>query len=199
MDRLGRRHFVQGVGVAGLGLVAGCGRLPWQAHQPAKTAHVGWLYPNSAAVSPQNLAWFQQALSEYGWIDGQDLVIDARYAEGRDERLPTLAAELVQQPVDVLVTVSTLATLAARDATASIPIVFATGADPVVKGLADGYPRPGGNVTGITVLTAALSAKRLELLKVAAPGASQVAVFWKQPDTDALQETQRAAQVLGVE
>jgi putative tryptophan/tyrosine transport system substrate-binding protein len=193
-----RRQVVQAAGIAGLGLLAGCGRLPWQTPPPPRIARIGWLSQGQSPAQSVNLDWFRQDLGEHGWSEGRNLIIETRFAEGRDERLPTLAAELTQLPVDIIVTAGTFATVAASEATRSIPIVFATGADPVSRGLATSYPRPGGNITGITVLTAGLSAKRLELLREAVPGAARVAVLWKQPDVDALQETQRAAEVLTV-
>jgi putative tryptophan/tyrosine transport system substrate-binding protein len=192
-----RRQFVVGAGLTGAGLLAGWGCLPWQAKTP-RIPRVGLLDPGSQTDSQRNLQWLQQGLREYGWVDHQNLRVDARFANIQDERLHVLATELTQLPVDVLVTVSTLATLAASEVTSTIPIVFATGADPVTRGLATSYPRPGSNITGITVLTAGLSAKRLELLKQAVPGASRIAVLWKQPDTDALEETQRAGEVLAL-
>jgi putative ABC transport system substrate-binding protein len=152
------------------------------------------------ADAPPNavtLAVFRQGLAEHGWALGHNLVLAERSGEGHYDRLPELAAELLALPPDVVVTVSTPATVAARNATAAVPIVFATGSDPLADGLADSYQRPSGNVTGITVLGTELSAKRVQLLTEIAPGVSRLAVFWSDPA--AIGEAQRAAEALGVQ
>src|SRR5262249_28714105 len=147
--RVGRRQFVQGVGVAGLALVAGCGRLPWQAAAPERVARVGWL-SNAPPVSEAAIRdAFRQGLGELGYVEGQNIVLEVRWVDpAMEARLPDLAAELVGLPVDVIVTVSPNPTLAASRATSTIPIVLATAGDPVMLGLASGLARPGGNVTG---------------------------------------------------
>src|SRR5262249_3169189 len=102
--RVSRRRFARGAGLAGLALVVGCGRLPWQAQQPPRVPRIGYLYPNSS--SSQNLELFRQRLRELGYVEDQAVIIEARWAEGSTERLPPLAAELVALPVDVIVAVS---------------------------------------------------------------------------------------------
>ena len=196
-----RRQFVQGVGVAGLGLLAGCGRLPGQAQPQANVPRLGFL----ATVSPTpNQDAFFKEFNELGYVDGQNVVIDYRWTEGRDEQLPTLAAELVRLDVDVIVTQGTNATLAARSATATIPIVQAVGAGDLVReGVAVSLARPGGNVTGLTEIGPELTAKRLELLKDAVSGLARVAVLRQHPPSGSavsqFEETQSAAQALGIQ
>jgi putative ABC transport system substrate-binding protein len=120
---------------------------------------------------------FLQALRALGYVEGQNLVIEARFYRGQINRLPGLAAELVRIPVDVIVAGSTLMTAKAREATQTIPIVMAGAADPVAEGLIASHARPGGNVTGAILETADVTAKRLELLKEAVPGLRRVAAF----------------------
>ena len=132
------------------------------------------LYPPEADA-PQAL---RQGLRTLGYVEGQNLVIDWRYVQGRDDRLPTLAAELVRLNVDLIVTDITLATRAAMHATSTIPIVMAISADAVGGGLVGNLARPGGNVTGNSVMLAETSVKRLQLLKEAVPKVSRVGVLW---------------------
>jgi len=121
---------------------------------------------------------FQEGLRSLGYIEGKNLVLEWRYAQGRDDRLPALAAELVRLNVDVLVTDITLAARAAKQATSTIPIVMATSADAVGGGLVASLARPGGNVTGLSLLLVETSVKRRQLLKEAVPKVSRVAVLW---------------------
>ena len=148
------------------------------------------------------LGAFRQGLRELGWIEGQNLVIEHRFAEGRAERFPDLAAALVRLRVDVIVTSSgEPAILAAKRATTTTPIVMAISGDPVETGLVASLARPGGNVTGLTILATEVAGKRLELLKEAVPRASRVAVLWNAAypgKAFELRETQAAARVLGV-
>jgi len=169
--------------------------------QPAKgVRRIGWLSPASAAEGLPNLEALRAGLRELGYVEGQNITIEARWAEGRSERLPQLAAELVRLPVDVLFTAGTPASGAAKQATSTIPIVFANVAFPDQTGLVASYPRPGGNVTGVAFIGPEYG-KRLELLKEARPRLSRVALIYN-PDNPgsvlALQETQRWATPLGV-
>jgi putative ABC transport system substrate-binding protein len=191
-----RRRFVRGAGVAGLGLLAGCAVVTLPTMPPRRPAVVALLTADALAsrVGPD---LFRAGLAEHGWAPGHNLVLAERSGDGNYERLPELAAELLAVPPDVLVTVGTPATIAARKATATVPIVFATGGDPVPVGLADSHQRPGGNVTGFTVLSAELTAKRLKLLTEMAPRTARIAVLWREPA--ALPEVQRAAQARKVE
>src|SRR5262245_52798542 len=138
---LSRRQFVQGLGIAGLGLLVGCGRLPQQApSQPQlqALARVGWLssYTRDLPSMSRSFGVFQQALADHGWVEGHNLLIEARFADDQEERLPALATELAGLPVDVLVATGTQATLAASQASATLPIIFTTGGTPIAYGLA---------------------------------------------------------------
>ena len=145
--------------------------------QPEKVWRIGVLmslYPPDADP-PQA---FRQGLHSLGYVEGQNLVIEWRYAQGRDDRLPGLASELVRLKVDLIVTDVTLGTRAAMQATSTIPIVMATSADALGGGLVSNLARPGGNVTGLSLLLAETSVKRLQLLKEAVPKVTRVAVLW---------------------
>ena len=142
------------------------------AQQTARVYRVGVLASGSVDET------FLQALRALGYVEGQNLVIEARFYRGQIDRLPGLAVELVRIPVDVIVAGSTLVTAKAREATQTIPIVMAGAADPVAEGLIASHARPGGNVTGAILETADVTAKRLELLKEAVPGLRRVAAFY---------------------
>jgi putative ABC transport system substrate-binding protein len=144
----------------------------------------------------------QQGLRELGYVEGHTLALEYRSAEGQYERLPALAAELVGLPVDVIVTQSTPAALAAKQATNTIPVVFTAVADPILSGLVTSFARPGGNITGATHIPSELDTKRLELLKEAVPHASRVGVLWNPdfpPNMESVPELKKAAQALRVE
>ena len=148
------------------------------AQQQRKIPRIGILLPNPPTVSPQLLKAFQQGLRELGYVEGQNIVIEYRFGEGKSERYAYLAAELVQLKVDVIVTSSTPAIESVKNATSTIPIVMAASADPVGSGLIASLDRPGGNITGLAMLSPELSGKRLELLKETVPRLSRVAVLW---------------------
>ena len=139
------------------------------------TAHIGFL---RAEAPDTSLESFRRGMRELGYIEGRNLVIEQRWANGKYDDLPRLAQELVDLKVDVILTASTPAALAAQRATRTIPIVIARGADPVASGLVASLARPGGNVTGLTSMVDELSTKRLELLKEVVPGIVHVAVLW---------------------
>jgi putative ABC transport system substrate-binding protein len=165
-----RRVFITLLGAAAAWPLAA------RAQQPAKVPRVGILSP-AASETTATLAAFREGVRDLGYIEGKTIALDFRLSKGNMDALPALAAELARIPVNVIVTDSTSATLAAFDATHTIPIVMgATGGDPVALGLAKSLSRPGGNVTGTNFLTG-LSAKRLELLKLAFPGVERVAVL----------------------
>ncbi len=147
-----------------------------EAQQAAKVARIRFLGAYVAVAGRLEVA-FRQGLRDLGYVEGRNLVIEYRGAEGKVERLPALAAELVALEVDVIVAPTTPAALAAKQATRTLPIVFAVSADPVGSGLVTSLARPGGNVTGLTNLSAELVGKRLELLKQAVPEVSRVAVL----------------------
>ena len=158
-----RRVFVALTG----GLLAA--PLAAEAQQAAKIARIGYLSPN-LSVSPHTHEAFRQGLRDLGYVEGRNVVIEYRDAEGKFERLPALADELVALKVDVIVAPNTAAALAVKQATRTLPIVFAVAADPVASGLVTSLARPGGNVTGLTGLSPELVGKGLEQLKQAAPG-----------------------------
>lgn len=202
MTALSRRRFVQGAGVVSAAFLAGCGRLPGQAEPPAKVFSMGYLTPTTAAVDAPRFASFERGLRELGWVPGQNLTVERRFAEGQLERLPDLAAELVQQRPDVIVTFAEPASRAMTDATSTIPIVFASHADPVGTHTVASFAHPGGNVTGVSQMAPELAGKRLELLKLAVPAATRVGAIFRL-DLPAMArengETTISAQVLGIE
>jgi putative ABC transport system substrate-binding protein len=195
--RPSRRRFVQGVGVAGLGLLAGCGRLPWQAQQPSKVHRIGWL--GFDAPPPLREA-FQQGLRDLGYVEGQYVLVQLHSGDGQADPLPEHAAELVQLAVDVIVAATGTDAKAAQNATSNIPIVFATSADPVGQELVVSLARPGGNVTGVSTVQQQLAGKRVELLKEVFPGLSQVGVLWATAAANRRlwEDTRAAAQALGL-
>jgi putative ABC transport system substrate-binding protein len=199
MSRLSRRQLVVGAGAAGLALVAGCGRLPWQGEAPPKVYRIGFLSGTVSASSAEVEA-FRQGLRVLGYVEGHNTILEYRFAE-KDDQLPALAADLVRLKVDILVGSGTPANQAAKDATDTIPIVIAASGDPVKTGLVASYARPGGNITGFSALTQGLSGKRLQLLTDAAPGTSRVAVLGNPSNPVValtLGEMPAAAQLLGV-
>src|SRR5881628_88505 len=169
---MNRRAFIS----TALGFLAA--PLAVDAQQPGKVARIGVLWQGSSASGPHIREAFRQGLRDLGYVEGQNIVIEYRYAEGKAERLPDLAAELLRLKVDVIVAGGTLAPLAAKHATRTIPIVLAAAGDPVGTGLVMSLAKPGGNVTGLSNLSRDLTAKRLQLLKEIVPGLSRVAVLW---------------------
>jgi ABC-type uncharacterized transport system substrate-binding protein len=175
-----------------------------EAQPAAKIARIGWLSGNMA-TSPQLPEAFRQGLRDLGYVEGRNVLIEYRDAGGNFERLPALAAELVALKVDVILAGGTPHALAAKHATRTIPIVFAGATGPVENGLVTSLARPGGNVTGLSVLPQEeLVGKRLELIKQAVPGISQVAIL-RQPgaygegtDREILTGAEVAARALGV-
>jgi putative tryptophan/tyrosine transport system substrate-binding protein len=169
---------------------------------PAEVRRIGLLSP----YSPSDTALWHQAfrlgLRDLGWVEGKNLGIEYRHAEGRTDRLPELAADLVRLKVDTIVAAVSSDALAARKATRAIPIVVASAGDPVESGLVDSLARPGGNVTGLTNIPAELAGKMLQLLKEAVPKLSRVAVLWnleRAGSTLYREEIQLPARQLGIQ
>ncbi len=171
-----------------------------RAQQPAMPV-IGFLRSSSAAGSARLVVAFRQGLAETGYVEGQNVAIDYRWAEGQNDRLPSLAADLVRRPVAVIVGSASSGALAAKAATSTIPIVFVTAGDPVKFGLVASLNRPGGNATGVTYLTSALGGKRLELLREMVPAARSIAVL-VHPDNPItepfMRDLQAGAGVLGL-
>jgi putative ABC transport system substrate-binding protein len=145
--------------------------------QSRRPVRLGILGATTAAGFASQWDAFKAALRQLGWVEGRDLLIEARFADNQPDRLPALAAELVALKVDLIVTHGIPGTRAAKGATATVPILMASVADPVAAGLVDSFARPGGNVTGIAFLAQELAAKRLQLLKEALPGLQRAAVL----------------------
>ena len=172
-----------------------------EAQQPMKVSLIGRLSASSPSSISARTEAFRQGLRELGYIEGKNIVIEYRYAEGKPDRLPALAAELVRLKVDVIVTTSPNATRSAKEATVTIPIVMAQDNDPVGSGHVASLARPGGNITGLSNLAPELSGRRLELLKEIVPRLSRVAVFADSTVTgygQMLREVELAAGALGV-
>jgi putative tryptophan/tyrosine transport system substrate-binding protein len=194
---MNRRSFV---GTLGLGLLAA--PLAAEAQQAGKVRRIGYLDQGSAARNRPYFEAFRQGLRDLGWVEGQNIAIEVRFAEGKTDQLPTLAAELVRLKVDLIVTSSTPAALAAKQATTTIPIVIGFAADPVGSGLVASLARPGGNITGWTHQGLELRAKYLDLLKEAVPKAHRFGVLWNptnQVHKPSLKVIEAAAERLKVE
>ena len=170
--------------------------------QPKKIPRIGYLSAASASEVAFRTEPFRQGLRELGYVEGKNIVIEYRYAEGKLDRLSALAAELVGLRVDVIVTAGPSATRPAKDATATIPIVMTQDSDPVANGFIASLARPGGNITGLSTLAQELSGKRLELLKEIVPKLSRVAVLGTSTipgNAEASKETEAAAAAFRVQ
>jgi putative ABC transport system substrate-binding protein len=175
--------------------------LPASAQQPAKIPRIGFLSGTSHSTISARVEAFRQGLRELGYVEGKTIVIDYRYAEGKSDRLPALADELVRLKVEVIVTAGPQPTRPAKEATSTIPIVMAHDPDPVGSGFVASLARPGGNITGLATLAPEISGKQLELLKEIVPRLSRVAVFGtstRPGNAQSLKETELAAGTLGV-
>jgi putative ABC transport system substrate-binding protein len=195
-----RRSAIGLIGILALAFGILAAPLALATQPPGKVFRIGWL----ALGSPSNrdLGEFQQGLRELGYVEGQNIVIEYRWAEGNVDRLGTLAADLVQHHLDVIMAVGAAATRAAQQATSTLPIVMVTGTNAVAQGFVGSLARPGGNITGIAGLGVEVSGKRLELLKEVVPTLSRIAALYNAANTAGapfLQATQAAAQALGVE
>jgi putative ABC transport system substrate-binding protein len=190
-----RREFVT---------IVGCAAVAWPfaaRTQPRSARRIGMLDPGVSSPSDPFVAAFRNGLRGLGYREGRDIFLEIRWAGGSNEPLFGLAAELTALKVEVLVTVSTPAALAAKRATATIPIVFTAVGDPVGAGVVPSLARPGGNATGFSLLATELSAKRLELLREIVPNASPVAMLWNDTNpgmTLRAHESERAAATLGL-
>jgi len=202
MERWSRRRFVQDVGAAGL-LAAACSRPPAPARGPRASSvpRVGFLSVGSPE-DRRDLDSLRQGLRDFGYEEGQAILVEPRYAMDDYSRLPALAGELVQLGVDVLVASGGTATQAAKQATDQIPIVMITGSNPVRAGFVASLARPGGNVTGPASITQTLIGKRLEYLKETVPDRSRVGALWNADsyvEADSIRELEAVAAVLRLE
>jgi putative ABC transport system substrate-binding protein len=184
-----RRKLVIALGASSLALPFGS-----FAQQPAKIYRIGFLGAGSVSGSAKRVDALRASLRNLGYMEGTNIVIEFRWAEGKYDRLPDLAIELVRLKIDVLVTYSTPGTQAAKRATTTIPIVMVTSGDAVAAGLVASLARPGGNVTGSTFFNPDLMAKRLELLKEAMPRITRVAVLLN-PDNDSMKPILQAMEI----
>jgi putative ABC transport system substrate-binding protein len=172
------------------------------AQQPGKVWHIGYLAPGPRPSDGAPPAALRKALQELGYVDGQNVTYVGRWAEGKTERLPSLAAELVGLKVDLIVAFGGKTAPAVKQSTSTIPIVFIGGGDLVDMGLVASLSRPGGNVTGVSDEAIELSAKRIELLREMMPSTKRIAVLWNMNDpamTSRYREIEKAARVLRVE
>jgi putative ABC transport system substrate-binding protein len=192
-----RREFITLLGGA-----AAVWPLAARAQQAARRPTIGYMGANTPVVESQRTAAFVQRLRELGWIEGRNVAVEYRWAEGRNERFAEIAAELVQLKVEAIVTAGTAAVVAAKQATSVIPIIFALGGDPVGTGLVASLARPGGNVTGLTQQSTDLAGKRVELLREVVPGLGRLATMANIGNPLAvleMREVHAAARTLGLE
>ena len=172
-----------------------------EAQQPTKIPLIGFLSGSFPSTSPARREAFRQGLRELGYVEGKNIVIEQRYADGKFDRLPALAAELVRLKVDIIVTAGPQSTRPAKQATSTIPIVMALDPDPVGNGFVASLARPGGNITGLSSLAPEISGKQLELLKEIVPRLSRVAVFGtsiNSGNAQTLREVELTAKAFGV-
>jgi putative ABC transport system substrate-binding protein len=163
---------------------------------------VGFLHPSSHTYNPQLVSAFREGLKETGYVEGQNVVIEYRWGDDQVDRLPTLAADLVRRQVAVLATVGHEPVFTAKAATSSIPVLFIAGADPVKLGLVSSLARPGGNLTGVNIITTELTAKRLELLRALMPGAVRIGLLVDPTNVvnteTAVRDAEEAARSIGL-
>ena len=195
-----RRQLLRGsLSLTGFIILSGCER---PSPQAAKVHRIGFLAVGSREGRAFLVEGFLQGLRENGYVEGKNIVIEYRFSEDKNERLPALAAELVNLKVELIVASGTPASFAAKEATSTIPIVMGgLAANPVETGVIASLARPGGNITGMTIMSSQLGGKRLELLKEIVPSLARVAVFWNPPNPaygPILKELEAAAQPLGV-
>ena len=188
-----RRGFLKALATF---LVAPCAA---EAQQAGKLYRVGFLGNTTAALEANLVGPFREGLRDLGYVEGQNIVIEYRWAEGKYERFPVLISELLTQKVEVIVTAGTPATLAVKKATSLVPLVMVAVGDPVGTGVVPSLSRPGGNITGLTSISTEMDGKRLELLREVVPGVSHIAVLWNSVSSSQViqeKEVQAAAQRL---
>jgi putative ABC transport system substrate-binding protein len=169
-----------------------------RAQQTKKIPRVGILWPNP----PATFEFMRQGLADFGYANGQNIIFEYRWAEGKLDQLPELAADLVQTPVDVIVTLAPQATLAAKQVTQTVPIVFVAMGDPIASGVVASLARPGANLTGTTRMLSEMSAKHVELVKETVPSLTKLAVLWNPTNSShrpAVEAVNRAAKLLSLQ
>ena len=192
---MNRRRFVTFIGSAAAWPLAARA-------QQSSLPVIGWLSPGSREVDQSRLINFERGLAETGYVVGKNVALEYRWAEDRHDRLPALAADLIQRRVSVIAAAGTAAAREAKTATSTVPVVFLTGIDPVALGLVASLARPGGNVTGVTDLTAEMGPKHLEILHELAPAARRIALLvnLSNPNAESMsREVAAAARILGLE
>jgi len=175
--------------------------VPAEAQQAGKVPRIGFLGNSTAALEANLVGPFRKGLRDLGYVEGKNILIEYRWAEGKYDRFPTLIAELIALKVDVIVTAGTPASLAVQKATTTIPLVMIAVGDPIGTGLIASLARPGGSITGLTSIAADLEGKRLELLREVVPRLSHVAVFWNPASPFQVvseKEVQAAAQLMRI-
>ena len=187
-----------------LGTLAGgllAAPLAAEAQQARKVWRIGFLGFTSASFATARVDAFRLGLQELGYVEGRNLTVEFRWADGNVDRLPALATELMNLKFDVIVTQGTEATVAAHAATTTMPIVFTVASDPVAAGLVSSLARPGGNVTGLTDIASEVAGKRLELMREAVPGVARIGVLWNPANASAgpqMKNTVAAGKILGL-
>jgi putative tryptophan/tyrosine transport system substrate-binding protein len=190
-----RREFIT--------LLGGAAAWPLAAHaqQAGKVYRIGFLGNSTAALEANLVGPFREGLRDLGYVEGQNILIEYRWAEGEYERFPAITAELITLKVDVIVTAGTPASLAVKKAATSIPLVMVAVGDPVATGLVASLGRPGGNITGLTSIASEMEGKRLELLREVVPNISHIAVLWNAASPIQIieeREVRAAAQISGM-
>lgn len=196
-----RRHFLQrSAALTSVGLLAGCGMLPSTTPWSPRMRRIGYLSPFDR---PESDNPFLQGMRDLGWVEGQNLTVERRSAEGRYDRFPALADDLVRAGVELIYARTGIIASAAQQVTGTVPIVFANSADPVASGLVASLGHPGGNLTGLTIANLEVTAKRVQLLKDVAPGTTHLAVLRNaQPaglPTNLLRAVEDGARTFGLE
>jgi len=200
-NRKSKIQNLKSAGFLAIGVTfAMCGAVA-QAQQPGKVLRIGYLAGTGPDAQSARIQAFRQGLRELGYVEGKNFVIESRYAEGKLDRLPALAADLVRLKVDIILSAGPTTTRLLKEATSTIPIVMAQDSDPVANGFVASLARPGGNITGLSTLAPEISGKRLELLKETVPRLSRVAVFGTSNypgNAQSLREVELVAGAFGV-
>jgi putative tryptophan/tyrosine transport system substrate-binding protein len=202
MHRQTRRRFLQGYLLALVGVLTGCGVAPPWAQPAARTRRIGFLGGTTEAAEAARIEAFRGGLGELGYVEGNTIAIEWRWAEGQFDRLPALAAELAGLGLEIIVAGGSISARAAKEATSTIPIVFAQDPDPVGSGLVASLARPGGNITGLSLATPDLAPKRVELLRETMPGMARLAAIGSPTtpgNAQSLRETERSATAFDLE